>query len=142
MKEMEKDQMSTLFEQVSKARCPECGMEVILSKALNPQGFSANPVVICADMGHWGGLLSECNDKKKTIFVLAGTFQEAKEFAFKKGYSYQDMIYVNDIEKIKGFRKENIYILNSALTLDDYGDIVKNAKIQEFKFEFEWMKIK
>ena len=48
--------------EIEEARCPKCGDGVFFSTlCFKGKPSLLNPPVLCRDMGHWGGFLSECN---------------------------------------------------------------------------------
>ena len=69
--ELEGDEVLT---RVKDARCPYCGGEVYVPSFASQyvKHTRDNPIVLCKDMGHWLGLLSECKKKGEKVHMTLG----------------------------------------------------------------------
>jgi len=55
------DEIRITIDRLDRARCPECGRRIIAPGWQEQKdGTFYNPYVVCRDMGHWCGYLSDC----------------------------------------------------------------------------------
>jgi hypothetical protein len=55
-----KETVKTMEARIAAAKCPSCG-DGVFPSTLWGKGNLLDPPVVCRDMGHWVGLLSECS---------------------------------------------------------------------------------
>lgn len=78
---------------------------------------------------------SEASASTDLLYVLAGTYEQARKFAYSKGVQYTRMVSVDRREKIMGLRGKKLYVVGTAYERDDYDALLIEAGIREFDVE-------
>ena len=70
------------------------------------------------------------------LYVLAANYEEARTFAYSKGYHYTRTVNVDRREKLMGLRNAKLYVVAGAETRKNYADLMQEAKIRELEIEY------
>jgi len=68
------------------------------------------------------------------LYVLSGTYQEARDFAIEQGIkSPRKFVYIDRYERIAGIRKKTAYIVGTAYQREDYRELLLRLKYHNFE---------
>lgn len=70
------------------------------------------------------------------IYVLASSYEDAREFAYKKEFHYSDMSYIHTPEKLRGLRNVKLYVLPEAPEHKNFSAIIQEAKLRGLDIEY------
>jgi len=66
------------------------------------------------------------------LYVIAGTWKEARAYAQSRGSHQSQMVYVDREGKIRDLRREDLFVLPGSELSTERSNIIQMAKLREF----------
>jgi hypothetical protein len=70
------------------------------------------------------------------LYVIAASYENARDYAYKQGYHYSRMVNVCRVEKLRGLRGIEMHVLPCAADRKNYREIMQEAKTRQTKFRY------
>ena len=67
------------------------------------------------------------------LYVLARNYEDARDYAYKKGCPYSRMVNVDRREKLMGLRDIKLHVVPGAEDRKNYAELMHEAKIRGFE---------
>lgn len=70
------------------------------------------------------------------LYVLARNYEDARDYAYKKGCHYSRMVNVDRREKLMGLRDVKLHVVPGAEDRKNYAKLMQEAKIRHLEIVY------
>ena len=84
------------------------------------------------------GMIGACPSEERAmsnelLYVLARNYEDARDYAYKKGYHYSRMVNVDRREKLMGSHDVKLHVVPGAEDRKNYAELMQEAKIRRLE---------